>query len=76
LPPEAAGSAPPLSPNEGTVHTGSKSAGHRVFVDGKVIGQSPLSFPIRCGAHKIRVGSQGAERAVDVPCGGEVTVEP
>lgn len=46
--------------------------GHRVWIDDKVAGQSPASFPVSCGTHVVRIGRLGAPRRVEVPCGAEV----
>jgi hypothetical protein len=68
--------APSLD-EEGIVHTPPKLPGHRVYVDGKLAnGQSPVTLKLACGIHTLKIGSQGKERVVDVPCGGEVTLEP
>jgi hypothetical protein len=49
--------------------------GHRVWIDSKIVGQSPASFSVPCGPHSVRVGSHGASHRVDVPCGAEVVVK-
>jgi hypothetical protein len=48
--------------------------GRRVFIDGKLAGDGPLSKSVKCGAHKVQIGSHGDARPIDVPCGGEITV--
>jgi hypothetical protein len=48
--------------------------GHRVWIDNHIAGESPGSFPIRCGWHSVRVGSQGGLQHVNVPCGGDLEV--
>jgi len=50
-------------------------AGHRVFIDGRLAGEGPGTFRVPYGVHKVRVGSVGAIRSLDVPRGGEVVVE-
>jgi hypothetical protein len=45
--------------------------GRRVFVDGRVVGQTPLAARVPCGRHTVRIGSTGGTLTVDVPCGGE-----
>ena len=42
---------------------------HRVWLDGKLVGDSPLRVPTTCGRHEVRVGSAGTAHTVDVPCG-------
>ena len=58
----------------GTVRT-ANSGGHRVWIDGKMIGETPQSVEVTCGLHVIRVGSAGQPQMTDVPCGGQVEVE-
>lgn len=65
---------PPAGAKEGILDTGTAASGRRVFVDGKVVGQTPLKQAIRCGLHQVKVGSSGTEKAVQIPCGGSVTV--
>jgi hypothetical protein len=57
----------------GTLEVPTKG-GHRIWVDDHVIGESPGTFTVRCGARAIRVGSQGTVQHVTVPCGGDVEV--
>jgi serine/threonine-protein kinase len=66
--------APLAGAKEGILDTGTAASGRRVFVDGKVVGQTPLKQAIRCGLHQVKVGSSGTEKAVQIPCGGSVTV--
>ncbi len=61
------------SSTEGTLTTSRSAAGHRVFVDGKLVGQGTGSFRVACGRHTVKVGSSGTPASLDVPCGGEVT---
>lgn len=42
---------------------------HRIFVDGKVVGETPATVTLACGPHAVRLGSAGALQRVDVPCG-------
>jgi|HubBroStandDraft_1064217.scaffolds.fasta_scaffold04778_8 hypothetical protein len=64
-----------LGPTQGIVKT-PLSRGHRLFVDGLVVGETPTPVLVSCGAHTIKVGSAGREQLIDVPCGGRVTVNP
>jgi hypothetical protein len=73
---EASSAEPPLPPGQGIARTPAKPAGRRVFVDGRVIGQSPMVLRLSCGVHKFKIGSAGTERSAVVPCGGEMTLEP
>jgi hypothetical protein len=59
----------------GELHPPPSAAGHRIFVDGKVAGEGVAAIRVKCGAHVVKVGSGGAEKNVDVPCGGEIGLE-
>jgi hypothetical protein len=69
---DAATTSPPEG--SGTIQTAGASAGHRIFVDEKVVGQTPQPAIVPCGKHTVRIGSAGKPQPVDVPCGGEVSV--
>ena len=56
----------------GTLHV--KVAGHRVFVDGRYVGDGPGTFEVKCGARYVRIGSHGTNRPVQVACGGDVVL--
>ncbi len=58
----------------GTLVTAPESVGHRVFVDGKLLGDAPQKVELSCGEHAVRVGSKGSLQKIQVPCGGEVIV--
>jgi hypothetical protein len=45
---------------------------HRVYVDGRVAGVPPPPVVVACGRHIIKIGSQGREQVVLVPCGGSL----
>ena len=64
---------PPAS-DTGLLTTGDAPPGRRIFVDQRVVGQTPDPISVKCGQHVVRVGSTGKPLTVDVPCGGEVTV--
>ena len=51
-----------------------KVAGHRVFVDGRVVGEGEGPFLVPCGKRAVKVGSRGKVQNVDLPCGGELSV--
>jgi hypothetical protein len=61
--------------DEGILRVPSRAAQHRVFFDGRVIGEGAGEYPVRCGTHSVRVGSKGDELSLVVPCGGSVAVE-
>ena len=58
----------------GTVTVAPARSGHRVFVDGRVVGESPGTFTVRCGWRAVRVGSQGQTLNLEVPCGGDLSI--
>lgn len=66
--------AEPLGEGMGVVKTAGATAGRRIFVDDKTLGQTPESVTVKCGKHTVRIGSSGKSQAVDVPCGGELSV--
>ncbi len=49
--------------------TAAWAKGFRVFVDGAVVGETPGVFEIKCGTHRIKVGSAGVQKTVTVACG-------
>jgi hypothetical protein len=61
---------PAVSSTRGTLRFSPRARGHRVFLDGVVIGQSDAPLDVRCGRHSLQIGSRGEARMVDVPCGG------
>jgi len=60
----------------GDILTKASAGGHRIFVDDRVVGNSPDPTHVRCGKHTVRIGSAGTPRDVDVPCGGSIVVTP
>jgi serine/threonine-protein kinase len=58
----------------GRVKTEGATAGRRIFVDARTVGQTPEAVVVKCGLHRVRIGSAGKTLTVDVPCGGEVEV--
>ncbi len=74
--PSAAASAapPPVAASSGEtwgqLHVGSAAAGHRVFLDGHVIGEGPGTYRAKCGSRSLRIGSSGKLHEIDIPCGG------
>jgi hypothetical protein len=49
--------------------------GHRIWVDKKLVGESPGSFYVPCGSHTVQVGSAGTEHRLELPCGGDIEVK-
>lgn len=66
--------APTLSETSGRLTFAPARQGHRVWVDGAVMGTSPTPIVVKCGKHTVRLGSSGSDRTVDVPCGGDFVV--
>ena len=60
----------------GTIVTSTRSHDHRIFVDGRTAGVTGETIEVRCGYHRVRYGSEGRLQDIDVPCGGQVTLEP
>jgi serine/threonine-protein kinase len=71
----AIGKDPAAATTSGTISVPPSRAGHRVWVDDRLIGESPGTFVVRCGAHSVRVGSRGNLQRVNVPCDTDVVVE-
>jgi hypothetical protein len=62
-------------PSQGVLKT-RWNTGHRFFVDGVVVGETPAQVLVTCGEHVVKVGSGGREQTIDVACGTTVTVDP
>lgn len=45
-----------------------------VFVDDAPAGRAPSPLTITCGLRRIRLGDKGTTRAIEMPCGGRVTL--
>jgi hypothetical protein len=63
-------------PTTGELLAPALSDPHRVYVDGRVVGQTGASFAVPCGPHSVRIGSHGQLQLVVVPCGGSLAVSP
>jgi hypothetical protein len=59
---------------DGTILLPEAAAGHRLFVDGRVVEVKSLRAVVRCGTREIRIGSRGTAWKVDVECGGETVL--
>jgi len=70
-----ASSSPPLPSHMGRIVFGPARAGHRVWIDGQMMGESDAPKVVKCGKRHVRIGSSAGGQAVDVPCGGEVTLK-
>ena len=72
-----AGSDPDAAAGKmGDILTKPSAGGHRIYVDDRVVGNSPDPVRVRCGKHTVRIGSAGTPRDVDIPCGGSIVVNP
>jgi hypothetical protein len=60
---------------EGSVHVPARAAHHRVFVDGRVVGEGAGDYRVRCGLHRVRLGSKAKESRIEVPCGGSIDLD-
>jgi hypothetical protein len=76
---DASATAPPSGSSDvpegmGLLKTTGTAPHRRIFVDDKVVGQTPETATVKCGSHLVRLGSAGKAQTIEVPCGGEVTV--
>jgi serine/threonine-protein kinase len=65
----------PAPASSGALITPALEISHRVYVDGRVVGESGQTFPVPCGPRIVRIGSAGRDQHVLVPCGGEIAVQ-
>jgi hypothetical protein len=68
------GPPPSSADRTGLISTDPSERGHRVFVDGRVLGEGGSVLSAPCGMRRIQVGSGATLRRVVIPCGGEVHV--
>lgn len=66
--------APPIPADASVLSTEDARPGHRIFVDGRTLGQTPDSVLVKCGPARIKIGSAGQTRTIDLPCGREIRV--
>ena len=66
---------PTIELDEGTLHAPARAAQHRVYFDGRVIGEGEGDYKVACGTHTLRIGSRGDDVEVKVPCGGTLAIE-
>jgi len=64
----------PAKTGMGSVITSAATPGRRIFVDQRTVGQTPEAVLVKCGLHRVRLGSAGKTVMIDVPCEGEVSV--
>jgi hypothetical protein len=58
----------------GAIIAGKEARQHRIFVDGKNIGEGPGTYFVPCGAHTIKIGSSGKPRDIDLACGTSIAI--
>ncbi len=61
-------------PQKGALALPANAAGHRVFVDGKVVPSALGTAVVDCGTHTVKIGHDGRDQVIDVPCGGRARV--
>jgi hypothetical protein len=63
-------------PTKGTIIAPNWTKGRRVWIDGKpVVGHAP-KVEVLCGKHTVKIGAYSKTKPVDIPCGGEIKVNP
>jgi len=72
--PSATPATPAIPADQGELRFPPFASGHRIFVDGHVVGDGAEPAVVRCGPHEVRIGSAGTSQHVDVPCGSSITV--
>lgn len=66
--------APSAPPSTTRIVFPRSSIGHRVWIDGVLVGEDRKPIETNCGRHSIKIGSQGKTRDVDLPCGAETNL--
>ncbi len=64
-----------VEPNMTLVTLPRSAKGHRIFVDGRVVGNGAGPLKVACGTRKIRIGSGGKLQVRELPCGGELALD-
>jgi hypothetical protein len=67
--------APPIAPGDGILRAPARAAQHRVFLDGRTLGEGSGEYRVPCGKHAVRIGSKGDDSTIDVPCGGSIDLD-
>lgn len=58
-----------------TLRSENAPPGRDVFLDGKVVGQTPLHVSVPCGRHALQMVAGAPKQNVELPCGGERVVK-
>ncbi|HSO35884.1 MAG TPA: hypothetical protein VLT33_25315, partial [Labilithrix sp.] len=74
LPSVDAAAGPAIGGERGVLLMPASADSHRVYVDGRLAGVPPPPIVVGCGRHVVKIGSQGREQNVVVPCGGSVSL--
>ena len=69
----AAGYHDPMAVVDGWMTEPASADGHRVFLDGKVVGPWRATLLVECGPHVVKLGHDGRDQPIDVPCGGRAS---
>jgi hypothetical protein len=72
----AAPSEPEAAHDRGALRPPASAAGHRIFVDGRTVGEGTSVVELPCGPHTVRIGSLGRTQHVEVPCGETLDLTP
>jgi hypothetical protein len=65
----------PIPADKGRLVPPAAAKGHRVYVDGRQVGEGTDPIIVPCGRHVVRIGSSGRDQALAIPCGEEIWVE-
>ncbi len=69
-----AGSVPSGNTQTAEISTEKAQPHHRIFVDDKVLGETPGVVSVPCGKHTVKLGSAGKPQSVDVACGERIEI--
>jgi len=72
--PPAITAPPTTNAADGVIVLPGSAAGHRVFVDGRLVEVKSSRASVPCGSHEVRIGSSGTVRKLDIACGGETAL--
>lgn len=64
----------PTVQTTGKLRTDNAPPGRKIFIDGELVGEAPLSIDLPCGPHTIRAGNKVEARPFQIACGGERVV--
>jgi hypothetical protein len=65
---------PTTNTTDGVIVLPASAAGHRVFVDGRLVEVKNSRASVPCGSHEVRIGSSGTGRKLDIVCGSETAL--